>query len=159
MHIKVQEEEDDGGGNKQNRSTEVGLFPFCALYPVLQFLVYMCSTSQQKSMYFEPNVNIGLRGSSGQRRQKYRDGALIHYIRWFVTLYGVSVVKSVSLVKGHSISFAPMTGKVSGIYFGVCVFFPPSLSVTKKKQKKTAATLYFSTRTSQVLADFRLLPY
>lgn len=38
-----------------------------------------------------------------------------------MTLYGVSVVKSVSLVKGHSISFAPMTGKVSGIYFGVRV--------------------------------------
>lgn len=33
---------------------------------------YARYTSSQESIYFEPNVNTGLRGSGGQRRQKHR---------------------------------------------------------------------------------------
>lgn len=57
-------------------------------------------------MDFEPNVNTGLRGSGGQRRQKHKDGASIHYIMRFVTLYSVSLVKSVTLEKGILIHLA-----------------------------------------------------
>lgn len=99
----------------------------CTLYLTFQVIIYMCSASQLKSMHFEPNVNIGLRGSSRQRRQKYRDGALIYYIRWFVTLYSVSTFRSVSLWKGISFQMAEWQEKFLSILKHFSPFFSKQL--------------------------------
>lgn len=82
------------------------------------------STSCHKSIYFEPNVNTGLRGSGGQRRQKHRDGASIHYIMRVVTLYRVCLVKSGTVEKAILVPSAQT--QQTFWHFVFLSYFPPA---------------------------------
>lgn len=99
-------------------------FPFV---PILQpatshfkTLVYTCSTSTAwiNTLWAKCQHWLGRRQPAEET--KYSARTLIHYIRWFVTLYSVSPVKSVSLRKGHFYSFTRKTGKNVGVFCCVC---------------------------------------